>query len=199
MQKKYIFTLDKYYDEGELAKVSPIIENFVNIFADDNGVAVLKLKDDVSVVVKKEEGLVFHMVLDDAERFTALPKKLARPRDFLAKFITAMAAEVDAHAKKAQTVDIASAKAKVESDAENSLFDYIGGTPSADKPEAKTTVKVNGEEITDPAEKQKIIEELDAKKQELRERANKLFNETFEKIMKSFSTGDIDWLNKYLG
>lgn len=199
MQKKYIFTLDKYYDEGELAKVSPIIENFVNIFADDNGVAVLKLKDDVSVVVKKDEGLVFHMILDDAERFTALPKKLARPRDFLAKFITAMAAEVDAHAKKAQTVDIASAKAKVESDAENSLFDYIGGTPSADKPEAKTTVKVNGEEITDPAEKQKIIEELDAKKQELRERANKLFNETFEKIMKSFSTGDIDWLNKYLG
>lgn len=199
MQKKYIFTLDKYYDEGELAKVSPIIENFVNIFADDNGVAVLKLKDDVSVVVKKEEGLVFHMVLDDAERFTALPKKLTRPRDFLAKFITAMAAEVDAHAKKAQTVDIASAKAKVESDAENSLFDYIGGTPSADKPEAKTTVKVNGEEITDSAEKQKIIEELDAKKQELRERANKLFNETFEKIMKSFSTGDIDWLNKYLG
>lgn len=199
MQKKYIFTLDKYYDEGELAKVSPIIENFVNIFADDNGVAVLKLKDDVSVIVKKEEGLVFHMVLDDAERFTALPKKLARPRDFLAKFITAMATEVDAHAKKTQTVDVASAKAKVESDAENSLFDYIGGTPSADKPEAKTTVKVNGEEITDPAEKQKIIEELDAKKQELRERANKLFNETFEKIMKSFSTGDIDWLNKYLG
>ena len=199
MQKKYIFTLDKYYDEGELAKVSPIIENFVNIFADDNGVAVLKLKDDVSVVVKKDEGLVFHMVLDDAERFTALPKKLARPRDFLAKFITAMAAEVDAHAKKAQTIDTTSAKTKVESDAENSLFDYIGGTPSADKPEAKTTVKVNGKEITDPAEKQKIIEELDAKKQELRERANKLFNETFEKIMKSFSTGDIDWLNKYLG
>ena len=199
MQKKYIFTLDKYYDEGELAKVSPIIENFVNIFADDNGVAVLKLKDDVSVVVKKDEGLVFHMVLDDAERFTALPKKLARPRDFLAKFITAMATEVDAHAKKAQAMDIASAKAKVESDAENSLFDYIGGAPSADKPEAKTTVKVNGEEITDPAEKQKIIEELDAKKQELRERANKLFNETFEKVMKSFSTGDIDWLNKYLG
>ena len=199
MQKKYIFTLDKYYDEGELAKVSPIIENFVNIFADDNGVAVLKLKDDVSVVVKKDEGLVFHMVLDDAERFTALSKNLARPRDFLAKFITAMAAEVDAHAKKAQTIDTTSAKAKVESDAENSLFDYIGGTPSADKPEAKTTVKVNGEEITDPAEKQKIIEELDAKKQELRERANKLFNETFEKIMKSFSTGDIDWLNKYLG
>ena len=34
MQKKYIFTLDKYYNDEEIAKVSPIIENFVDFFAD---------------------------------------------------------------------------------------------------------------------------------------------------------------------
>ena len=201
MQKKYIFTLDKYYNDEEIANVSPIIENFVNIFADDNGVAVLKLKDDVSVVVKKDEGLVLHMILDDAERFTALPKKLARPKDFLAKFITAMAKEVDAHAKQTQTIDVASAKAKVEADAENSLFDYIGGDAPAttDDAEPKTTVKGNGEEITDPAEKQKVIDELESKRKEIQERASKIFNDTFDKILKSLASTDVDWLKKYLG
>lgn len=198
MQKKYIFTLDKYYNDEEIAKVSPIIENFVNLFADDNGVATLQLKDDVYVVVKKDEGLVLHMVLDNADRFTALPKKLARPRDFLQTFITAMAKEVDAKAKA--SIDVASAKAKVEADAENSLFDYIGGTPdapAATEPEAKTTVKVNGEEITDPAEKQKVIDDTNAKVAEMRERANKIFNETFDALFGKLASDD--WLKKYLG
>ena len=200
MSKSYIFTLDKYYNDEEIAKVSPIIENFVSIFADDNGVATLKLKDDVSVVVKRDEGLVLHMVLDNPEHFTALPKKLARPRDFLATFITAMAKEVDAKAKAIkEQADVASAKAKVEADAENSLFDYIGGTtPTAtDESETKTTVKVNGEEVTDPAEKQKVIEDVDAKVAEMRERANKIFNETFDALFGKLTSDD--WLKKYLG
>ena len=197
MQKKYIFTLDKYYNDEELEKVSPIIENFVNLFADDNGIATLKLKDDVSVVVKKDEGLVLHMVLDNADHFTALPKKLARPKDFLRTFITAMAKEVDAKAKA--QVDVESAKAKVEADAENSLFDYIGGDApaKADDVESKTTVKVNGEEITDPAEKQKVIDDVDAKVAAMREKANKIFNETFDSVFKRLATDD--WLKKYLG
>ena len=198
MQKKYIFTLDKYYNDEEIAKVSPIIENFVSLFADDNGVATLKLKDDVSVVVKKDEGLVLHMVLDNADNFTALPKKLTRPRDFLQTFITAMAKEVDAKSKE-ETIDVASAKAKVEADAENNLFDYIGGTAPAatDEPETKTTVKVNGEEITDPAEKQKVIDETNAKVAAMRERANKIFNETFDALFGKLA--EDDWLKKYLG
>ena len=203
MQKKYIFTLDKYYNEEELANVSPIIENYVSLFADENGVATLKLKDDVSVVVKRDEGLVLHMVLDNAEHFTALPKKLARARDFLNTFITAMAKEVDEQAKKVEAekkkaADIESAKAKVESDAENSLFDYIGGaTPAADTaPETKTTVKVNGEEITDPEEKEKVIAEIEAKRAELKAKASKMFNDTFDKVFKSLATGD--WLSDYL-
>jgi len=200
MQKKYIFTLDKYYNDEEIANVSPIIENYVSLFADENGVATLKLKDDVSVVVKRDEGLVLHMILDNAEHFTALPKKLARPRDFLAKFITAMAEAVDA---KRKASDIESAKAKVEADAENSLFDYIGGntpaaTPDAETPatETKTTVKVNGEEITDPAEKEKVIAEMEAKRAEIKAKATKMFNDTFDKVMKSLATGD--WLSDYL-
>lgn len=205
MQKKYIFTLDKYYNDEEIAKVSPIIENFVDFFADENGIATLKLKDDVSVVVVKGEGLVLHMVLDNAEHFTALPKKLTRARDFLNTFITAMAKEVDTQAKKVEAekkraADIESAKAKVESDAENSLFDYIGGaTPAADTaPETKTTVKVNGEEVTDPAEKQKVIDDVDAKIAAMRERATKVFNETFDSVFKTL-VGNDDWLKKYLG
>lgn len=197
MQKKYVFTLDKYYNDEEIANVSPIIENFVALFADENGVATLQLKDDVSVVVKRDEGLVLHMVLDNAEHFTALPKKLSRPRDFLQTFITAMAKEVDAQAKT--NTDVASAKAKVEADAENSLFDYIGGAPAAtDEPETKTTVKVNGEEITDPAEKQKVIDDTNAKIAAMRERATKIFNETFDSVFKSLAAND-DWLKKYLG
>lgn len=179
MQKKYIFTLDKYYNDEEIAKVSPIIENFVNLFGDEDGVATLKLKDDVSVVVKRDEGLVLHMVLDNAEHFTALPKKLARPKDFLARFITAMATEVNKTAK----TSVETAKAKVEADAENTLFDYIGG---AEKPEVKTTVTVNGEEVTDPAEKERVTEEVDAKIAALREQANKIFNSTFDTLVKRF-------------
>lgn len=181
MQKKYIFTLDKYYNDEEIAKVSPIIENFVNLFGDEDGVATLKLKDDVSVVVKKDEGLVLHMVLDNAEHFTALPKKLSRPKDFLAKFITAMATKVSEATAK---TSVETAKAKVETDAENTLFDYIGGTPA--KPEVKTTVTVNGEEVTDPEEKERVVEDVDAKIAAMREQANKIFNATFDTLIKRF-------------
>ena len=202
MSKSYIFTLEKYYSDEEIAKVSPIIENYVNMFGDNNGVATLNLKDDVKVVIKKEEGLVLHMLLDNPDHFTALPKKLARPRDFLATFITAMAKAVDEKAKI--KTDIASAKAKVEADAENSLFDYIGGAGVAvDKPEAKTTVKVNGEEITDPDEKKKVEEDVDAKLAEAREHFNKVFGEAFDGIFKTLFAKtidtDSDWIKKYLG
>ena len=206
MSKQYIFTLDKYYTEDEIAKVSPIIENFVSLFADENGVAVLQLKDDVSVVVKRDEGLVLHMVLDNPDNFTALPKKLTKARDFLRTFIVAMAEAVEA--KKKETIDVASAKAKVENEAEDALLGYITPKADTDAPattadeaaapttETKTTVKVNGKEITDPAEKEKVIAAMEAKRDELKAKANKMFNDTFDKVFKSLASSD--WLSDYL-
>lgn len=195
MSKSYVFTLDKYYNEEEIERVSPIIENYVNLFADESGTAKLHLKDDVTVVVKKEEGLVLHMVLDNADNFTALPKKLTKAKDFLQVFITAMAKAVDEQAKV--NTQIAGAKAKVETEAEDSLLGYIGGTQEKAEPETKTTVKVNGEEITDPEEKAKVEAEIDEKVKEMRERAVKIFDETFDKVMNTLKTSD--WLSKYLG
>ena len=197
MSKSYIFTLDKYYNEEEIERVSPIIENYVNLFADENGTAKLQLKDDVTVVIKREEGLVLHMILDNADNFTALPKKLTKAKEFLQIFITAMAKAVDEQAKA--NAQIASAKAKVEADAEDSLLGYIGAEQKKVEPETetKTTVKVNGEEITDPEEKAKVEAEIDEKVKEMRERAAKIFDETFDKVMDTLKTSD--WLSKYLG
>ena len=197
MSKSYIFTLDKYYNEEEIENISPIIENYVGLFADENGTAKLQIKDDVSVIIKKGEGLVLHMVLDNPDNFTALPKKLTKAKSFLQVFITAMAKAVDEQVKR--NTAVAGAKAKVESDAEDALLDYVGGDKPAADDGVKTTVKVNGEEITDPAEKEKIIAELKNKKQEILDRANKVFNETFDKVMKSFEEADVDWLKDYLG
>ena len=201
MKKSYIFTISKYYNENEIAKVTPIIENFVALFADDDGVAALKLKDDVSIVVKRDEGLVLHMVLDNADHFTALPKTLTRAKDFLNKFVVAMAEAVDAEAQRA---GIAIAKAKVESDAEDTLLDYIGAAPKKEcncdhcDCGAKTTVKVNGQEVTDPDEKKKVEEEIDAKVKEIREKVGKMFSDTFTDIFKGL-VKDNDWLKDYLG
>lgn len=198
MSKSYIFTLEKYYSEEEIENIAPIIENYVGLFADENGVAKLQIKDDVSVVIKKGEGLVLHMVLDNPDNFTALPKKLSKAKEFLQVFITAMAKAVDEQAKR--NTAVAGAKAKVEADAEDALLDYVGGTkePATDT-ETKTTVKVNGKEVTDPAEKEKVIAELKEKRQQILDRANKVFNETFDRVMKSFEDADIDWLKDYLG
>ena len=124
MSKSYIFTLNKYYNDEELENVSPIIENYVNLFADDNGTATLQIKSDVSIVVKRDEGLVLHMVLDNPDNFTALPKKLSKAKQFLQVFITKMAEAVDEQAKK--NTAIAGAKAKVESDAEDTAEDETG-------------------------------------------------------------------------
>ena len=55
-----------------------------------------------------------------------------------------------------------------------------------------------GEEITDPAEKQKVIDDTNAKIAAMRERATKIFNETFDSVFKSLAAND-DWLKKYLG
>lgn len=202
MKKSYIFTISKYYNEDEIARVTPIIENYVALFADENGVATLKLKDDVSVVIKRDEGLVLHMVLDNADHFTALPKTLSKAKDFLNKFIMAMAEAVDAEAQKA---GIAIAKAKVESDAEDTLLDYIGGTPKKECDcsgqcgcGAKTTVKVNGKEVTDPAEKKKVEEEIDARVKEIQDKASKMFSDAFTDIIKGFVKSN-DWLKDYLG
>lgn len=197
MSKSYIFTLNKYYNDEELENVSPIIENYVNLFADDNGTATLQIKSDVSIVVKRDEGLVLHMVLDNPDNFTALPKKLSKAKQFLQVFITKMAKAVDEQAKK--NTAIAGAKAKVESDAEDTLLDYInGGDKSEDESETKETVTVNGKEVTDPAEKEKIIAEMKAKKKEIVDRANKMFNDTFDKVMKSLEETGVDWLSDYL-
>ena len=196
MSKSYVFTLNKYYNDEELSNVAPIIENYVNFFADENGVAKLQLKNDVSVVVKKDEGLALHMVLDNPDNFTALPKKLTKARDFLQVFITAMAKAVDEQVKK--NASVADAKAKVETEAENSLLNYIGGDKAdvAEEPKAETTVKVNGKEITDPEEKAKVEAEVDEEIKAARERLTKVFNDTFDKVMKTFTTEG--WLNKYL-
>ena len=117
-----------------------------------------------------------------------------------------MAEAVDA---KAQEQGIAAAKAKVEKKAEDDLFSYIGGetapaaTPTADAPATedggvKVTVKVNGKEVTDPEEKAKVQAEVDAKIDAMRERATKMFEDTFTSVFKSLVT-DNDWLKKYLG
>lgn len=208
MSKSYLFTLNKYYNDEEIENVSPIIENYVNLFADENGTAKLQLRDDVTVVIKRDEGLALHMVLDNPDNFTALPKKLTKAKNFLQVFITKMAEAVDekrkadASAADAKAKAVADAKAKVETEAENSLLGYIGaGNAPAETPETPTettTVKVNGEEITDPAEKQKVIDELTEKQKELTERATKIFAETFNKVIKSFKDSGIDWLRDYL-
>ena len=202
MSKSYLFTLDKYYSDEEIENISPIIENYVNLFADENGVAKLALKDDVTIVIKRDEGLALHMVLDNPDNFTALPKKLTKAKEFLQVFITKMAEAIDKQRKA--NASVADAKTKVETEAEDSLLGYIGGgnapadTP-AETPAETTTVKVNGEEITDPAEKQKVIDELTEKQKELTERATKIFAETFNKVIKSFKDSGIDWLGDYLG
>lgn len=201
MSKSYLFTLDKYYSDEEIENISPIIENYVNLFADESGVAKLALKDDVTIVIKRDEGLALHMVLDNPDNFTALPKKLTKAKEFLQVFITKMAEAIDKQRKA--NASVADAKTKVETEAEDSLLGYIGGnnapaeTP-ADKITDTATVKVNGKEITDPAEKQKVIDELTEKQKELTERATKIFAETFNKVMKSFKDSGVDWLKDYL-
>lgn len=202
MSKSYLFTLDKYYSDEEIENISPIIENYVNLFADENGVAKLALKDDVAIVIKKDEGLALHMVLDNPDNFTALPKKLTKAKEFLQVFITKMAEAIDKQRKA--NASVADAKTKVETEAEDSLLGYIGGgnapadTP-AETPADTTTVKVNGEEITDPAEKQKVVDEINKKQKELTERVTKLFAEAFDKNMvKLFKDLGTDWLSNYL-
>ena len=202
MSKSYLFTLDKYYSDEEIENISPIIENYVNLFADENGVAKLALKDDVTIVIKRDEGLALHMVLDNPDNFTALPKKLTKAKEFLQVFITKMAEAIDKQRKA--NASVADAKTKVETEAEDSLLGYIGGgnAPAdapAETPADTTTVKVNGEEITDPAEKQKVVDEINKKQKELTERATKIFAETFNKVIKSFKDSGIDWLGDYLG
>lgn len=125
MNKSYIFTLSKYYDDNEIKNVEPIIESFVDVFADDNGVASLKIRDDVTIVVKKSEGAVIHMVLDNADRFTALPKKLSMARDFLNTFVIKMAKAVDEATTKTKVVDAIN---KVETKAESDLLGYLRDT-----------------------------------------------------------------------
>ena len=202
MSKSYLFTLDKYYSDEEIENISPIIENYVNLFADENGVAKLALKDDVTIVIKRDEGLALHMVLDNPDNFTALPKKLTKAKEFLQVFITKMAEAIDKQRKA--NASVADAKTKVETEAEDSLLGYIGGgnapaeTP-AETPADTTTVKVNGEEITDPAEKQKVIDDINKKQKELTERVTKLFAEAFDKNMtKLFKDLGTDWLSDYL-
>lgn len=133
MSKSYVFVMNKYYNDDEIAKVSPIIENFVDNFADDNGVAKLNIKDDVTVVVKRDEGLTLHMVLDNPDHFTALPKKLARAKDFLNTFIIKMAKAVDEAATKTRVDDAIS---KVETKAEDDLFSYLSDTGKTPSPDA---------------------------------------------------------------
>ena len=197
MSKSYKFVIDKWYSEEEVEKVTPIIENFVNFFQKD-GVATLQLKSDVSIVVKRDEGLVLHMVLESPDKFTALPKTLTKAREFLHVIITAMAKAVDEQKKKNEAV--ADMKAKVETEAEDNFLNYISEEKPAETSEAKTetTVKVNGEEVTDPDEKAKVIADINAKKEELHKIADALIG-SFTKAFKDCGEENInEWIKTYL-
>ncbi len=172
--------MNKYYNDEEISAVSPIIENYVNLFGDDNGVATLNLKSDVKVIVKRDEGLVLHMVLDNPDHFTALPKSLTMAKDFLNVFITSMAKAID---KKRATVDVAGAISKAEKNAENTLLSYVSDNAD-DADDDDVEVTVNGKAITDPDQKKAVSDEIDAAMDEARKHLKKMFG---------------DWLKSYMG
>lgn len=169
--KKYKFNLAKYYTEAEINdSVIPVFERFMNYFVDGNNVASVNLKNDVEINVVKDEGLIIHMVVKN-DIFTALPKTLTTARKFTDIFLAAMKSAILEEEKKFKLNDVI---ANLENKAESDLLNYISpsATPSvADSAKVDNLsadnikVSVNGKEITDPDEKQKEIDEIEAVKE----------------------------------
>lgn len=169
--KKYKFNLAKYYTEAEINdSVIPVFERFMNYFVDGNNVASVNLKNDVEINVVKDEGLIIHMVVKN-DIFTALPKTLTTARKFTDIFLAAMKSAILEEEKKFKLNDVV---ANLENKAESDLLNYISpsATPSvADSAKVDNLsadnikVSVNGKEITDPDEKQKEIDEIEAVKE----------------------------------
>lgn len=169
--KKYKFDLAKYYTEAEINdSVIPVFERFMNYFVDGNNVASVNLKNDVEINVVKDEGLIIHMVVKN-DIFTALPKTLTTARKFTDIFLAAMKSAILEEEKKFKLNDVV---ANLENKAESDLLNYISpsATPSvADSAKVDNLsadnikVSVNGKEITDPDEKQKEIDEIEAVKE----------------------------------
>lgn len=169
--KKYKFNLAKYYTEAEINdSVIPVFEKFVDYFVDGNNVASVNLKNDVEINVVKDEGLIIHMVVKN-DIFTALPKTLTTARKFTDIFLAAMKSAILEEEKKSKLNDVI---ANLENKAESDLLNYISpsATPSvADSAKVDNLsadnikVSVNGKEITDPDEKQKEIDEIEAVKE----------------------------------
>lgn len=169
--KKYKFNLAKYYTEAEINdSVIPVFEKFVDYFVDGNNVASVNLKNDVEINVVKDEGLIIHMVVKN-DIFTALPKTLTTARKFTDIFLAAMKSAILEEEKKSKLNDVI---ANLENKAESDLLNYISpsATPSvADSAKVDNLsadnikVSVNGKEITDPDEKQKKIDEIEAVKE----------------------------------
>lgn len=169
--KKYKFNLAKYYTEAEINdSVIPVFERFMNYFVDGNNVASVNLKNDVEINVVKDEGLIIHMVVKN-DIFTALPKTLTTARKFTDIFLAAMKSAILEEEKKSKLNDVI---ANLENKAESDLLNYISpsATPSvADSAKVDNLsadnikVSVNGKEITDPDEKQKEIDEIEAVKE----------------------------------
>lgn len=169
--KKYKFDLAKYYTEAEINdSVIPVFEKFVNYFVGENNVASVNLKNDVEINVVKDEGLIIHMVVKN-DIFTALPKTLTTARKFTDIFLAAMKSAILEEEKKFKLNDVV---ANLENKAESDLLNYISpsATPSvADSAKVDNLsadnikVSVNGKEITDPDEKQKEIDEIEAVKE----------------------------------
>lgn len=173
--KKYKFDLTKYFDDDELGSIALILDDFLGTFSDD-GVATLDIKDDVHVTMKTGEGPVFHLILDNDDMFTALPKKLSQPKKIASFVISKME---DATKKTSASTDVMKAKADLESKAEDDLLGYMGvGSSAPAKKTDDSTVVVNGKKITDPAEKQKVIDDL--------VKDYKAFTEKFHSAMDNF-------------
>lgn len=187
--KKYKFDLTKYFDDNELESIALILDDFLGSFADDNGNATLDIKDDIHVTMKSGEGAVFHLVLDNDELFTALPKKLSQPKKIASFVISKME---DAVKKTTAAANAVQAKADLEAKAEDDLLGYMGADSQEDA-STHTSVKVNGKPVVDPDEKQRIINGLkdDYKK----------FAESFKSAFNRFQDTDFvsDFFSAFLG
>lgn len=176
MKKSYLFTFEKYYEGEELDSIKKVVRNYWDLFNDGN-VATLDFKEDVTVVMKDDEiPNCLHMVINDSDKYVALPKTLSRPKEFVAKFVRAMAKKVDDMRVK---VDVESIRNKLGAEAEGNLLDYISDDEVAPAPTTSETVTVNGNEVTDEAEKEAVKAAIKEKSDELSARFAKLFGSYF--------------------
>ena len=159
--KKYKFVLEKYYTEEQLNSIIPIMESAQALLGED-GVVNVKVKEDISVNFKADEGLVLHMVVN-SDKFDNAGKTLDNPKSYADALIRAIAKAVEAIRP---TVSEAAEKAK----AGKALLDYLNddevddSAPQDEAPQAPAStdrVFKNGKEVTDAEEKAKAKKEID--------------------------------------